>query len=159
MNNYQLENDEVILIEDIVSHNEFKSGVHLTLTSKRMIFEKSKGFLKKELELKDIMNLNEIKIHNDKPQISQKGSEVNIQSINKNIKLTFDGMIKANKFVTKVVDSITGTTITERSTTKIKGAINTVDDVLGINTRETIKGVVENGITGTLLKGIKKNKK
>ena len=68
-------------------------------------------------------------------------------------------MLKANKFVTKVIDTITGTTITERSTSKIKGAINTVDDVLGIDTRSTLKGVVENGITGTLLKGIKNKKK
>lgn len=42
---------------------------------------------------------------------------------------------------------------------KFKGAINTVDDVLGFDTRDTIKGVLENGITGTLFNGIKKIKK
>lgn len=40
----------------------------------------------------------------------------------------------------------------------IKGAFNTVDDVLGIDTRGTIKGVLENGIASTLLKGFKKKK-
>lgn len=67
-------------------------------------------------------------------------------------------MFKANKFVTKVVNTITGTTTTERGADKIKGAINAVDDVLGIDTRDTLKGVIENGIAGTLIKGIHINK-
>ena len=37
--------------------------------------------------------------------------------------------------------------------------MSTVDDVLGFDTRDTIKGVLENGIAGTLLRGIKKTKK
>ena len=44
----------------------------------------------------------------------------------------------------------------QRSTNKIKDAINVVDDVLGMDTRETIKGVMENGVVNSLLKGIKK---
>lgn len=159
MKNYELESNEVILLEDVVSHSDFKGSLQLTLTSLKMIFEKEKGLFKKEKELIEIINLEDVKIYNEKAQVSQKGSEVTIQTTNKNIKLTFEGMLKANKFVTKVIDTITGTTITERSTNKIKGAINTVDDVLGIDTRGTIKGVVENGITGTLLKGIKKQNK
>ena len=47
----------------------------------------------------------------------------------------------------------------ECRTDKIKDAINTIDDVLGIDTRNTIKGVMENGIAGTLLKGFKKKHK
>jgi len=156
MKNYELEQEEVILLEDIIMHNEFKESLCLTLTSKRMIFEKEKGLLKKELVLKDILDLEDIKIYNNKAQIQQKGVEVSIQTIKKNIKISFSGILKANKFVTKVIDTITGTTVTERGTTKIKKTIDTVDDVLGINTRETLKGVVENGIAGTLLKGIKK---
>jgi len=159
MKNYELESNEVILLEDVVSHSDFKGSLHLTLTSLKMIFEKEKGLFKKEKELIEIINLEDVKIYNEKAQVSQKGAEVTIQTTNKNIKLTFEGMLKANKFVTKVIDTITGTTVTERSTNKIKGAINTVDDVLGIDTRGTIKGVVENGITGTLLKGIKKQNK
>lgn len=159
MKNYDLEPNEVILYEDVVTHNEHKGSLQLILTSQRIIFEKEKGLFKKEKELKDITKLEDIKIYNDKVQVQQKGTDVTIQTINKNIKLSFDGMLKASKFTTKIIDAITGTTITERSTNKIKGAINTMDDVLGIDTRSTIKGVVENGITGTLLKGIKKQKK
>ncbi len=158
MENYELDSNEVILYEDVVTHNDFKGVLQLTLTSQKIIFEKEKGILKKEKELIDVINLEDIKIYNDKVQIGQKGLEVAIQTINRNIKLSFYSIFKANKFVTKIVDTITGTTITKRSTDKIKGAIDTVDDVLGINTRDTLKGVVENGIAGTLLKGIKKKK-
>lgn len=158
MKNYELESDEVILYEDIVTYSEAKGSLQLTLTSQKLIFEKEKGILKKEKELIDVINLEDIKIYNDKVQIQQKGAEVRIQTINKNIKVSFYSIFKANKFATKIVDTITGTTMTERSTDKIKGAINTVNDVLGIDTRDTLKGVVENGIAGTLMKGIKKKK-
>lgn len=155
MKTYELETNEVILLEDIITHSDFKGNLHLTLTSTKIVFEKEKGLFKKEKELIEIINLNDIKIYNEKVQINQKGSDVNIQTINKNIKLSFDNMLKANNFLTKTIDTITKTTITERSSNKIKNAINTVDDVLGIDTKSTIKGVIENGITGTLLKGIK----
>lgn len=156
MKNCEIESNEVILYEDIVTYSEFKGTLQLTLTSQKIIFEKEKGIIKKEKELVDIINLEDIKIYKNKAQIQQKGLEVIIQTINKNIKISFNGIFKANKFVTKIVDTITGTTITERSTNKIKGAINTVDDVLGIDTRDTLKGVMENGITSTILKGLKK---
>ncbi len=159
MENYELKLNEVILYEDTVKYSEFKGNLQLTLTSQKIIFEKEKGILKKEKELIDIINLEDIKIYNDKVQIGQKGAEVSIQTINKNIKISFYDIFKANKFVKKIIDTITGTTIKERGTDKIKGAINTVDDVLGIDIRDTLKGVVENGIAGTLIKGIKKGNK
>lgn len=158
MKNYELNSDEVVLFEDVITYSEAKGSIQLTLTSRKIIFEKEKGLFKKEKELVDTINLEDIKIYNGKAQIQQKGTDVNIQTINKNVKVSFYGVLKANKFVMKIVDTITGTTITERSTNKIKGAIDTVDDVLGIDTRDTIKGVVENGLTNVLFKGIKKNK-
>lgn len=159
MENYELALDEVILHEDTVTYSDFKGSLQLTLTSQKIIFKKEKGILKKEKELIDIINLKDIKIYNDKVQIEQKGVGVSIQTINKNIKISFYDSSKANKFKTNIIDTITGTTSAERGTEKIKGIINTVDDVLGIDVRDTLKGVIDNGIAGTLLKGIKKKNK
>lgn len=156
MKNYELKSNEVILYEEVVKYSEFKGSLKLTLTSQKIILEKERGMIKKERELVDVINLEDIKIYNDKIQAQQKGSEVNIQTTNKNIKILFDSIFKANKFSTQIINAITGKSITERGADKIKGAISTVDDVLGIDTRNTLKGVVENGITGTILKGIKK---
>mgnify|MGYP004635239893 CR=1 FL=1 len=58
------------------------------------------------------------------------------------------------KFVTKITDAITHKTLTDRSFDKVKETFDKVDDVLGFDTRGTVKGVLENGIGGTLFKGI-----
>ena len=129
MGNYELESDEVILFKDVVTHNKIKGRLQLTLTSRKIILEKEKGIVKKEKILMDIINLEDIKIYNEKVQVKQKGPEVTIQTIKDNIIISFDGMFKANKFIGKIVDTVTGTTFTKRSTEKIKGAFNTVDDV------------------------------
>jgi len=80
------------------------------------------------------------------------------KTFEKNFTINFYGIIEAKKFVTKLTDAITGTTIIKRSTEKVKEAFSTVDDVLGFNTRETIKGVIENGVVSSILKGTKKKK-
>ena len=144
MQNYELGADEVILYEGMVRNTQVKDPVQITLTSKRIIFEQEVGFFKKEKKLIDIISLESIKVYNNEVQITQNNEEVSIQSTEKNIKL---------------IDTLTGTTLGERRTDKIKDAINTIDDVLGIDTRNTIKGVMENGIAGTLLKGFKKKHK
>ena len=166
MGNYKIEENEVVLLEDTVTYSDYNGNLQLTLTSNKIIIQKEveKGIFKKTKtkNVVDIINLSDIKIYNDKVQIKSKSSEVNIQTFSKNISITFSSILKANKFTTKVIDTITGTTATTRGVNKIKGAIDTVDDVLGIDTRDTLKGVIENGIAGTLIKGIhtgKRNKR
>ena len=68
--------------------------------------------------------------------------------------VTFSGMIEAPKFTGKIVDAVTGTTLAKRSSDKIKGAFEMVDDTLSLDTRGTIKGILENGAKDTLLNGI-----
>lgn len=158
MANYELEQDEVILYEGFVSSSDAKGNLKLTLTSKKMIFEKEKGIFKKELELVDILSLDEVKFYNDEVQIKQKSNCVTIQLVSKNITLTFSGLLDASKFKNKIVDATTNSSIAKRSSNKIKDAFNLVDDTLGLDTRGTIKGVLENGVKGTLWNGIGKKK-
>ena len=102
--------------------------------------------------------LENIKIYNGAAQVKQKISDVEIQTVEKNITVTFSGMIEARKFAGKLIDTVTGTTLAQRVSDKTKGAIDMVDDTLGVDTRGTIKGVLEQGIKGTLLNGIGKKK-
>ena len=165
MNNYELTNDEVILYESKVWIKEIKTkgSIHLILTSNKIVIEEiiTTGFFsnKEEKNVIDIIKLEDIKAFNNKVQITQSTDNVNIQSKDKNYNIRFDSMFSAKKFVIKANDAITNTSITERGVKSVKSAIDTVDDVLGIDTRNTIKGVLENGIAGTLLKGINKKKK
>ena len=158
MVNYELRSDEVVLFEGSVSSKNYKGSILLTLTSNKLVFEREKGLFKKERELIDIIALDTVKIYNDSVQIKQKGDTVEIQTINANITLIFSGMLEARRFVGKIVDAITGTTLAKRSSEKIKDAFSMVDDTLGLDTRGTIKGILENGVKGALLNGIVKKK-
>lgn len=158
MGNYELHADEVILYEGSANCTVGKGSLKLTLTSQKLIFEREKGIFKKELELVDVVSHEEIKVYNGVAQVKQKASTVDIQSISKNITITFNGMLEAKKFAGKLIDTVTGTTIAKRSSEKIKGAFDMIDDTLGVDTRGTVKGFLENGVKGTILNGIGKKK-
>lgn len=158
MSNYELKENEVVLYEGSITSNIAKGNLQLTLTSQKTIFEKDKGLFKKERELIDIIPHEDIKFYNDTVQVKQKGSDVEIQAVSKNITVAFSGILEARKFTSNFVDAVTGTTLAKRGSDKIKSAFNMIDDTLGLDTRGTIKGVLENGVKGTLLNGIGKKK-
>ena len=158
MANYELQPEEVVLYEGAVTCNAYKGNLLMTLTSQKLIVEKEKGLFKKERELIDIMLLDSVKFYNDTVQIKQKGSEVEVQTVEKNLTIAFSGMLEARKFTGKIVDAVTGTTLAKRGSNKIKDAFNMIDDTLGLDTRGTIKGVLEQGVKGTILNGIGKKK-
>lgn len=153
-----LTTQEVVLEEKDVTCSLAKGTLKMTLTSKKIVFEKPRGLLKKELELIGVLLLEEVKHFNGEPQIKQKGSSVSIQTVEQSCTVTFANIIEARLFIEKAKDAATGTTIVDRSATAAKGAFGVVDDVLGMDTRETIKGVMEGGIKGALWNGIGKRK-
>ena len=158
--NYQIEEDEVILYEGEVRYKAESNRIVktvFTLTSK--IFEQEKGFFKKQKELLDIICIDDIKIFNDELQCKQKLNELQIQTIKKNFSIIFDGFLEAKKVNTKILNAVTGTTIAKRGANKVKGALDLVDETFGIETRGIAKGLLENGIKGTIINGIEKKKK
>ena len=163
MDTYELDSDEVILCENNVFRKDLKENLKLTLTTKKIIFEKDKivktGLFKtkNEKEIVDIVMLDTIKKYNDKPQVTQKGLKAYVQTTNGNFNIEFHNLIEVAVFVNKVIEAITGTTLSDRSFNQVKNTFNKVDDALGFNTRDTIKGIVENGVIG-ILRGNKRNK-
>lgn len=156
MDNFELLADEVVLYEGSVSSNQHKGRLLITLTSKKIVLEQEKGLFKKILELVDIIDLTTVKFYNDAVQIKQKGADVTVQTTSGNVTFTFSGMFEAGKFKGKIVDTVTGTTLARRVSDKTKGAIDMVDETLGLDTRSTIKGVLEQGIKGAIFNGIGK---
>ena len=156
--NYSIDQDEVILYEGKVGYLKESQNVDFVLTSKKMIFEKTKGIFKKEKKLVDLIELDKIKKYNDTICVKQKSNEINVQTIDKNLSLYFSGMIEAKKVFTKIIDTTTGTTMTKRGTEKVKNALDIVDETLGLDTRGIVRGVLENGVKGTIINGIKKRK-
>ena len=158
MDNFTLQADEVILCENTVTSKNYKGNLLLTLTSQKIIVEKEKGIFKKEKVLLDTIELNTVKFYNEAAQIKQKGTDVVIQSTVGNISFTFSGILEARKFTGKIIDAVTGTTLAKRSSDKVKDAFELADDTLGLDTRGTLKSVLEQGLGGTLWNGIGKKK-
>ncbi len=113
---------------------------------------------KKERELIDTVPLDSVKVYNGVAQIKQKSDTIELQAVDKNVSIVFSGILEARKFTGKIVDAVTRTTLARRSSNKIKDAFNMVDDTLGLDTRGTIKGILENGVKGTIINGLGKKK-
>ena len=158
MGNYELKADEVVLYEGEVKSQLYKGSLQVTLTSCRVIVERENGVFKKEKELLDTLLLADVKFYQDAAQIKQKGPVVDIQTTAKNIALTFAGALEAKKFAGKMMDAVTGTTLAKRVSTKAKSAFELVDETVGFDTRNAIKGLIENGVKGSILNGIGKKK-
>ena len=120
MATYELQPDEVILYEGNVTCKTYKGSLQLTLTSQKVVFEKEKGLFKKERELVDVIPLESVKLYNDAAQIKQKGEDVEVQTVGKNITIVFSGMLEARKFTAKIVNAVTGTTLATRGSNMIK---------------------------------------
>ena len=158
MSNFELSESEVILYEGGASSKGYKGTLRITLTSEKIVVEQEKGLFKKTYELLDTIELADVKFYNDVAQIKQHMNDVEIQAKAGVIKFTFPGPFEARKFAGKAIDATTNTTLAKRVSEKTKGAIDMVDDTLGVDTRGTLKGVLEQGIKGVLFNGIGKKK-
>ena len=154
MDNFELDPEEVVLEEKSVKASIAKGTLKMTLTSKKIMLEKQKGLLKKEFELIEVLPLVELKYFNGKPQVKQKGNDVTLQMISQNFTITFENRIDAKVFVEKVKDAATGTNVAERGAVMVTRTFGYVDDVLGIDTRETVKAAMQKGIKGALWNGV-----
>ena len=130
MANYELHPEEVVLYEGDTTCKAYKGNLQLTLTSQKIVFEREKGLFKKERELVDIILLENVKFYNNTVQIKQKGSEVEVQTVEKNFTITFSGMLEVRKFTGKIINAVTGTTLAKRGSNIIKDAFAIVDDTL-----------------------------
>jgi len=135
MSNYQLENDEVILFEGLVTVEEFKSKVKFTLTSKKMKFEKEKGIFKRKLKVIDMIPLTNIKVYKEDVQVKQNKANVMIQTIDKNITLSCSNMSEAKNIAEEIINIKTGSNKFNRNSKKATKIVKDVGNVA--------KGVVE----------------
>ena len=99
MSTYELAADEVVLCENDVFRKDLNENLKLTLTTKKIVFEKNKvvktGFLKtkNEKEVADIIMLDTIKKYNEKPQVSQKGLKAYVQTTNGNFNIEIQDIL------------------------------------------------------------------
>lgn len=158
MTNYTLQPNETILYQGNVFIERRTATVEMMLTNHNLVFViTTRKFLSKSQLDVEVYPIEEIKIYNDIPQIKQKNNRVEIFLSYGEVVVLFTSMFEASKFVNAALHLLTGKTMAERSADKFKGAVGLVDNTLGIDTVNTVKTVLENGIAGTLLGGLGKN--
>ena len=170
MSRISLQPDEVSLYEGDVSIAKgtsfdkiFLTGsTQVVLTNIRIYFVTiTKKIFAKEQVTVDAHDISEIKVYNGVPQVKQikiNSSEVILDLASCEVEMTFSSRSEAHKFVNTVYELVTGKSIAERGAEKFKGAVDMVNDTLGIDTVGTVKNVLENGITRTVFGGLGKKK-
>lgn len=160
MNSYKLQSDEVILFEGGVSLKESKGSSKLLLTNLNIVVETTiKKIFKEDETSLLIYPITDIKVYNNQPQVKQKICDVTVFLENNELLFTFDSVFTARKFASKAIELVSGKTTTVRGAGRVKSAIGLVDDTLGIDTMETISGIMENGVVKSFFGGAKKHKK
>ena len=157
MENYSLQSNEAVLYKGGVTFGYNKTSSELLLTNINIVIitKTKKLFSKEEVDLKNFP-VEDIKVYNDVPQIKQNNCMIEIYLTNMEITLNFDSKFAAHKFADAANKLVSGKSMSERGAEKVKGAVNLVDDALGISTVGMIKSVVENGVVGTVFGGFGK---
>lgn len=117
---------------------------------------KSKKILSKEESSNTIVPIDTIKIYDGKPQIKQKGTHFELYFSNKEYSFSLPSKLEAVKFHNKIMELVTGKSMSVRNSEKFKSAVDLVDNTLGIDTLGTVTGVLQNGVKGVLFGGISK---
>lgn len=160
MDKYNLKSDESVLYKNYVFLDGIKGNVLLQLTNHNFIFtisRKLKIFGEPETKVK-VFPVKSVKFYKDEPQIKHKGHIVEVYFEKSQAEIHFTSSVEASKFSMKAWELLTGKTIQSRGADKVKGAIGLVDDTLGIDTMDTVKGVFENGLVGSIIGGTKRKK-
>lgn len=131
----------------------------IILTNLNFVFINiNKSLLHSDEAVVEVIPKEDVKFYNEKPQIKQQGSLVEMYFKHQEKSVTFNSRMDAYKFVHTANELLTGHTMAERGAAKVKDGINLVDDTLGFSTVDTVKGVIENGVIGSIFGGIGKKK-
>jgi len=131
----------------------------IILTNLNFVFINiNKRLLHSDEAVVEVIPKEDVKFYNEKPQIKQQGSLVEMYFKHQEKSVTFNSRMDAYKFVHTANELLTGHTMAERGAAKVKDGITLVDDTLGFSTVDTVKGVIENGVIGSIFGGIGKKK-
>lgn len=145
--NYQLGAAEVRLYEGSAVIGKNKKPSEVLLTNENIVFI-TPGKSKKDEPLIEVHPIAEVKVYQGKPQIIQSMCKVEVFFVNAVVELMFDTIFAPGKFIGEANKLITGMGIVERGATAVNGAIGVVNTALGINTVETAKDIIQNGVGG-----------
>lgn len=135
MTTYQLAPTEVVLMESSAFIKGKKGSSSVILTNLNIVFEtRIKKIFRKAYTIVEDYSLDTVKVYKDMPQIKQKSTNVQIYFRDCEQNLSFYNKRDAHKFTATALEVITGKNAFFRGIDKVKKAIDTVDESLGVDT-------------------------
>jgi hypothetical protein len=127
----------------------------VVLTNRRLAFEmeihKLVGAPVYEYESFDLASL---KTYDDRPYVKATGLVLDVYAEDETVSITFNGKLALMKFRRELDSAATGVAASTRRAQKVRSAVGTVDDALGIDTMGTVRDVVTGSIVGTVAQGV-----
>ena len=140
-----LDNDEAIIYKKKVTYKN-SSNVLLTITSKRLVFEKKRLFIDK-YKVIDTFLMNDIILYKDQVQIKQRNKTLLIQTTKKLLSIKTDSIIDSTKIKEEIIKIKTGNNIIERNSLNLKKLFKKTNNLLGevVLIGASAYGIAKNG--------------
>ena len=149
MENYDLEENEVVLYKGNVSLTKQKGITELILTNINFVLiTKHKKLFSKEQVNVETYPIEEIKYYNGVPQVIKKGRLIELYFLNDETEFSFDSRNEARKFMNAALNLLTNKTTFERGAEKVKNTISMIDNTFGIDSVGLTTSAVKNGVVG-----------
>ena len=138
---------ETIYFEEFVKVEGMKGYIKVTLTDKKITFEKLKGIFSKKLKVVDIISIDDIKQYKDKPGIKIKDNIVKVNTTKGDYLFTCDSVSVAKSLYKELIDVKTGTDAIGRGANKFKKVTGNVKQIVdavktGLTVIPVVGGVV-----------------
>lgn len=155
----EIELDEKILYEVLVKYIGTKFDTKLTLSNKKITFERKKGLFNKKYKIIDEININDIRLNKNKLLIKNTGSTVVIEANTKTYKFVCNSVIEAKLIIEEITKIKTGENLLERTSGKVvkisNGISKTVGAVTGAVASVGLAAVTINKNKKTIVKAVK----
>lgn len=149
MENYDLEENEVVLYKGNVLLSNQKGLTQLILTNINFVLiTKQKKLFGKDQVNVETYAVNEIKYYNNNPQVIKKGNLIELYFLSEEVEFTFDSRNEARRFVNATLTLLTNKSTFERNAEKVKDTISVIDNTLGIDSMGITGNVIKNGVVG-----------
>lgn len=148
MNNYTFDQDEVLLFrcEAYIADNS-KCLYRLLVTNKYVVLMPYNSTYDGETDYQERkIPLSEIKVFEGQPQVKFYNETIELYLLNEVFAIIIQDKKQAKEFVSTINKQITGKSAYERNTEKVEKAIGVIDKAFGINTVESMKEIITNGI-------------
>lgn len=147
MENYDLDESEVVLYKGDVTLKDQKGITQLILTNINFVFiTKVKKMFAKDEVIVDVYSADEIKFYNQVPQVLKRGNVIELYFLHSEIEFVFSSGNECRKFMDAALKLLTHKNKFERVAGKVMAARQCVDSSFNIDSVGMVKSAAKGAI-------------